>query len=135
MNIILNPLQSNTKKGDIVLPAYADLTGKENYLVKVVNDSGTAKFALPAATDDLAVYVLASGTTAGGDSAAESPSENENCGSERLRALWTYLDTFDAQSSTVYTGTLEANDWRERTEHQESNRRHDKPDVWHPGIL
>jgi hypothetical protein len=78
MNIILNPLQSNTKKGDIVLPAYADLTGKENYLVKVVNDSGTAKFALPAATDDLAVYVLASGAAAGADAAAEAPSTNEN---------------------------------------------------------
>lgn len=78
MNIILNPLQSNTKKGDIVLPAHSDLTGKENYLVAVVNDSGKAKLDLPSSTDDLAVYVLASGATAGNDAAAESPSENEN---------------------------------------------------------
>jgi hypothetical protein len=78
MNIILNPLQSNTKKGDIVLKANADLTGKENYLVKIVNNSGVGNFALPAATDDQAVYVLASGAAAGLDVAAEAPSTNEN---------------------------------------------------------
>ena len=46
MNIILNPLQSNTKKGDIVLPAKSDLTGKENFLVVVANDSGSRTYAL-----------------------------------------------------------------------------------------
>jgi len=78
MNIILNPLQSNTKKGDIVLPAKSDLTGKENFLVVVANDSGKAKFDLVSSTEDLAVHVLAYGAAAGADAAAESPSENEN---------------------------------------------------------
>ena len=78
MNIILNPLQSNTRKGDITLPAKSDLTGKENFLVKVVSDSGVAKFDLVASTDDLAVYVLGSGATAGNDSVAESPALGEN---------------------------------------------------------
>lgn len=78
MNIILNPMQSNTRKGDISLLAYVDLTGKEGYLVKVVNDAGAAKFALPTATDDFAPYVCASGDVAGNNAAAEAPTMGEN---------------------------------------------------------
>lgn len=78
MNIILNPLQSNTKKGDIVLKASVDLTGKTNFLVKIVNNGGVANFALPTSTEDEAIFVLASEATAGSDAAAEAPSPNEN---------------------------------------------------------
>lgn len=50
--------QSNTKEGAIVLPANVDLTGKEGYLVKIVNDGGVAKAGLIAAATDAAAYVL-----------------------------------------------------------------------------
>lgn len=78
MNVILNPLQTNTRRGDITLLASVDLTGKENYLLKVVNDGGVAKFALPTGTDDVALYVCASGDIAGNAVAGEAPSLNEN---------------------------------------------------------
>ena len=78
MNIILNPGQSNTRKGDINLPASVDLTGKESYMLKIVNNGGAANFALPTATDDFAPYVCASGDSAGNNVAAEAPSTNEN---------------------------------------------------------
>lgn len=78
MNVILNPGQSNTRKGDINLPASVDLTGKENYLWKIVNSSGAPQFALPTATDDFAYYVGASGDIIGNNCAAEVPNTGEN---------------------------------------------------------
>jgi len=79
MNIILNPGQSNTKRGDKSLPASVDLTGKENLLWKIVNDGGVAKFALPTAVTDVAPFVGASGDIAGNTVAAEAPGLDENC--------------------------------------------------------
>jgi len=78
MNIILNPTQSNTKRGDINLLAKSDLTGKEGYLARIVNDAAVAKFDLPAAQSDYAVYVIASGDVAGNNVAAEAPGMGEN---------------------------------------------------------
>ena len=40
MNVILNPGQSDTRRGDIQLPVAVDLTGKENYLLKISNSGG-----------------------------------------------------------------------------------------------
>jgi len=79
MNIILNASQSNTRKGDINLPASVDLTGKENLMWKIVNNGGVANFALPTAVTDYATYVGASGDVAGANVAAEVPTGNENC--------------------------------------------------------
>jgi hypothetical protein len=79
MNVILNPGQSNTRKGDINLPSSLDLTGKENLLWKVVNNAGVPNFALPTAVTDFAVYVGASGDVIGNNAAAEVASTNENC--------------------------------------------------------
>ena len=78
MNIVLNPKQTNTRKGDITLPASVDLTGKENFLLKIVNDGGVAKFALPTAITDIAPYICASGDVAGNQVAAECPGTDEN---------------------------------------------------------
>lgn len=77
MNVQLNGDQSDTKEGAINLPATADLTGKENRLVKIVNSTG-AKFALPAAVSDLALFVLMSGDVAANDNWGESPYAKEN---------------------------------------------------------
>jgi len=78
MNTILNPLQTNTKKGAITLPASVDLTGKENLLWKIVNNAGEARFALPTAVTDIAPYVGGSGDIIGNDSQAEAPGTDEN---------------------------------------------------------
>ena len=72
MNIILNPGQTNTKLGDITLPAFVNLTGDENLLWKIVNNNGTANFTLPAAITDQAFYVGASGDIAGNNVAADN---------------------------------------------------------------
>ena len=79
MNVILNPIQSNTKEGDISLPASVNLTGLESYLWKVANNSGAPNFALPTAVADAAYYVGASGDIAGNTVAAEAPDMGENC--------------------------------------------------------
>ena len=79
MNVILNPSQSDTRRGDINLPASVNLTGCENLLWKIVNNNGVANFALPTAVTDLALWVGASGDVAGNNVAAEAPSQNENC--------------------------------------------------------
>ena len=70
--------QSNTQQGQIVLATHADLTGKEGLLVKILNDANTAKFALPAADTDLALYVLTDGDEAGKSSAALPLSPERN---------------------------------------------------------
>lgn len=79
MNVILNPKQTNTRQGVKTLLASVDLTGKENYLLKIVNDGGVAKFALPTAVTDVAPYICASGDVAGNEVSAECPSTGENC--------------------------------------------------------
>lgn len=78
MNTQLNGTQSDIKRGAIALAATADLTGLENRLVKISNSSGTAKFALPAAVGDLALFILMSGDVAANDNWAEIPTTNEN---------------------------------------------------------
>jgi hypothetical protein len=61
------PSQSNTQEGSIVLPANATLVGKEGYLVKIVNDGGVAKAALPAAVTDICNYVVLEGAAEDAD--------------------------------------------------------------------
>jgi|SRR5579859_199437 len=78
MNVILNPSQSDTKEGAIALPANADLTGKDNSLVKIVNNNGLPNFALPTAVNDFAYFVLAQGDVAGNTVYAEAPGLDEN---------------------------------------------------------
>ncbi|MGC9940706.1 MAG: hypothetical protein ABSE48_02665 [Verrucomicrobiota bacterium] len=79
MNVILNPLQSDTKTGDITLAASVNLTGPESYLWKIINNNGQPNFALPTAASDFAYFVGASGDVAGNNVAAESPDVGENC--------------------------------------------------------
>ena len=57
-------VQSNVKQGDIVVLAGEDLTGKEDHLVKMTHDSGTAELQLPSAIDDQPLYVLIDGDEA-----------------------------------------------------------------------
>lgn len=79
MNVILSGNQSDTKRGEINLPAAVDFTGLESYLAKISNNNGVANFALPTATDDYAVFVMLSPDVAGNIVAAESPGLDENC--------------------------------------------------------
>ena len=79
MNIILNPIQSDTKVGDVTLTANVNLTGLEGYLWKIINNNGVANFALPTVVTDFAYFIGASGDVAGNTVAAESPDEAENC--------------------------------------------------------
>lgn len=59
--------QSNTKRGLIVLPAFDDLTAKEGYLVKIVDDSNVAKAALPDDEADETLYIVETGGAADAD--------------------------------------------------------------------
>ena len=80
MNVILNPIQSDTKEEDISLPANSNLTGLEGYLVKLVNlaaNPGNPGFDLPGGVTDPAYYVLGSGDVAGNIVAAEAPGLGE----------------------------------------------------------
>jgi len=70
--------QSNTQHGQIVLTAHVDLTGAEGLLVKIVNDTAVAKFALPAAITDYALYVVIDGDAAGKTTAALPLSPDRN---------------------------------------------------------
>ena len=56
--------QTNIKRGDFAAKAGEDLTGKEDLLVKLVNDAGTLKVQLPAATGDYAFFLLTEGAAA-----------------------------------------------------------------------
>jgi hypothetical protein len=56
--------QTNTRTGDIPVAAGDDLTGKEDRLVKVANDSGQTVAKLPEANSDLALFVLIEGAEA-----------------------------------------------------------------------
>lgn len=70
--------QTNTQAGQIVLPANENLTGKEGLLVAIVNASTVAKFALPDAVTDLALFVLTDGDAAGEKVAALPLSPDRN---------------------------------------------------------
>lgn len=59
------PNLSNTQEGAIVVVAGDALTGKEGYLVKVSNSSGTPKAYLPSAATDAAMYLVLEGAAAG----------------------------------------------------------------------
>jgi len=58
-------IQSNTKRGAIVVAAGDDLTGKEGCLVKIGNNGGVASAYLPTSVLDLAIYVVAEGAAEG----------------------------------------------------------------------
>ncbi len=53
--------QSNTQAGQIVLNSSEDLQDKEGYLVKIIDTSNVAEFALPDAETDLALFVITDG--------------------------------------------------------------------------
>ena len=54
----MNYVQSNTKTGAFQVASASDLTGKEGYLVKMTDASGTPKVDVPAAQTDFAQYVV-----------------------------------------------------------------------------
>ena len=56
--------QTNIKQGDFAVLAGEDLTGKEDLLVKLVNDGGTLKARLPTANGDYAFFLLIEGAAA-----------------------------------------------------------------------
>ena len=56
--------QTNVMQGDFPVVAGEDLTGKEDLLVKLVNDGGALKTQLPAANGDYAFFLLIEGTAA-----------------------------------------------------------------------
>ena len=58
-------IQSNTKRGPLVVAAGDDLTGKEGYLVKLGNNAGVVSAYLPTAVTDIANYVVAEGAAPG----------------------------------------------------------------------
>lgn len=70
--------QSNTRAGQIVLPANEDLTGKEAHLLAIVNATNVAKFALPSAVSDLALFVATDVDVAGQPVAALPLSPDRN---------------------------------------------------------
>lgn len=53
--------QSNTQAGQIVLNSSEDLQDKEGYLVKIIDTSNVAEFALPDAETDLALFIITDG--------------------------------------------------------------------------
>ncbi len=53
--------QSNTQAGQIVLNSSEDLQDLEGYLVKIIDTSNVAEFALPDAETDLALFVITDG--------------------------------------------------------------------------
>ena len=57
--------QTNVKRGAIRVVAGSTLTGKEGYLVKVVDNAGVLSAYLPAALTDVAAYVVIEGAAAG----------------------------------------------------------------------
>jgi hypothetical protein len=57
--------QSNTHQGQIEVIAGDNLTGKEGYLVKVVDNAGTLNAYLPAAVTDEALFIVGEGAVAG----------------------------------------------------------------------
>lgn len=51
-------MQTNIRVGPIVVDSFEDLTGKEGFLVKLVNLGGKPAAALPALDTDAALFVL-----------------------------------------------------------------------------
>ena len=70
--------QSNTQAGQIVLNSSEDLQDKEGYLVKIINTSNVAEFALPDAETDLALFVVTDGDKKNKNSAALPLSPDRN---------------------------------------------------------
>lgn len=60
----MSETQSNTKQGLIPVLANEDLTGKEGYLVKIVDAANTPKAALPTDEADETPYIVAKGGAA-----------------------------------------------------------------------
>ncbi len=79
MNVILNPIQSDTKRDAVTFTANSNLTGLEGYLWKIVNIAGVTGFDLPSNVADQAYFIGASGDVQGNAVAGESPGLNENC--------------------------------------------------------
>ena len=70
--------QTNTRSGDLPVTAGEDLTGKEDRLVKVANDSGQLVAKLPEANSDLALFVLIEGAEADKTAALRPLSADRN---------------------------------------------------------
>lgn len=87
MNVELNPNQTNTKNGDVNnWTSNVDLTGKENFLTKLVTVSTVPTIELPAAATDVAFYVVMSGDVAGQGISVEVPDSGDQV---RLKAYGT----------------------------------------------
>jgi hypothetical protein len=79
MNILNNPLQSDTKLGEISLPSNTILSGLEGRLLKVINNGGAPTFSLPGAVSDIALWILSGGAPiATSASTAEVPAADGN---------------------------------------------------------
>mgnify|MGYP003608276892 FL=1 len=70
--------QTNVRTGDLPVTAGEDLTGKEDRLVKVANDSGQLVAKLPEANSDLALFVLIEGAEADKTAALRPLSADRN---------------------------------------------------------
>lgn len=70
--------QSNTQAGPKDFIANADLTGKEGYLAKVVNSSGTPKAALPGAAADHTPFYIGQGAASGSSAKLVPIEPNQN---------------------------------------------------------
>ena len=70
--------QTNTRSGDIPVTAGEDLSGKEDRLVKLANDSGQTVAKLPEANSDLALFVLIEGAEADKTAALRPLSADRN---------------------------------------------------------
>jgi hypothetical protein len=53
--------QTNTRQGDFQVRAGEDLPGKEDCLVKLINNAGTPEVKLPEANSDYALFLLTEG--------------------------------------------------------------------------
>ena len=71
--------QSNTQRGAKQFDSNVDLTGKEGYLAKIVNSSGTPKADLPDAAADHTPFLIVDGKAAGVDSKLEPINPEQNC--------------------------------------------------------
>lgn len=78
LNTINNPGQTDTKRGEVTLPAASGMpsTNIQNLLAKIVTNT-VAQFSLPAAQGDLAFWAISQSVN--GNVSAEVPSLNENC--------------------------------------------------------
>jgi hypothetical protein len=87
MNHINNPYQTDTKRGEITLPANLGANLLENLLMVIYNNGGVASFRLPTALGTLyAIYIMSQYNAVALTASGEVPSTNENC---RLKAYGT----------------------------------------------